>query len=90
MCNSSEAMSGSPGATHGADTVSFDDEFMQYCYKVRLDFRATVFLQRSLDLRSSSKLAVSLRKILSWLLPSLHCTATIIYSLDKYSRVKGN
>uniref|UniRef100_A0A383VYL8 C3H1-type domain-containing protein n=1 Tax=Tetradesmus obliquus TaxID=3088 RepID=A0A383VYL8_TETOB len=25
---------GSPTASQGADTVSFDDEFMQYCYKV--------------------------------------------------------
>jgi hypothetical protein len=28
-------MAGSPPALQGADTVSFDDEFMQYCYKVR-------------------------------------------------------
>jgi hypothetical protein len=44
MCNSSEAMSGSPGVSQGPDTVSFDDEFMQYCYKVRSAFGFAVFL----------------------------------------------
>eukprot|EP00882_Tetradesmus_deserticola_P018002 GHRQ01019316.1.p1 GENE.GHRQ01019316.1~~GHRQ01019316.1.p1 ORF type:complete len:134 (+),score=32.78 GHRQ01019316.1:215-616(+) len=34
MCNSSGAMAGSPSACQEADAVSFDDEFMQYCYKV--------------------------------------------------------
>jgi hypothetical protein len=52
MYNSSVAMGGSPAASHSADTASFNDDFMQYCYKVRRNFVMLTFNQRSLDLHS--------------------------------------